>query len=202
MHHSDRDMVRKSQEGHIFQHCWQYNPRKKILKKDVSIVLQVGSSVSPLSLLSVSAKIKFYKLTWGGKGREDCRSTSNMGRSNITFPKWSPQHGQRMLNPDVCTAGSKIFLQRARERTLSGLEMEQCSRHRHTAESGLQRGLSTLSTTAWGRAGLHSHGAFPDLSAWARKTALSWEAFCSRGPSSHSATYIWGKEPGGSSEQQ
>lgn len=132
MHHSDRDMVRKSQEGHIFQHCWQYNPRKKILKKDVSIVLQVGSSVSPLSLLSVSAKIKFYKLTWGGKGREDCRNTSNMGRSNITFPKWSPQHGQRMLNPDVCTAGSKIFLQRARERTLSGLEMEQRSPQTHS----------------------------------------------------------------------
>lgn len=63
MHHSDRDMVHKSQEGHIFDHCWLYNPYKKILKNDVSIVLQVGRSVSPLSLLSITAKIKFYKLT-------------------------------------------------------------------------------------------------------------------------------------------
>lgn len=108
IHHSDREMVHESQERPIFDHCWLHNPHKTVPpKKDVSIVLWVSSSVSPLSPLSLIAVTNSFtdwlEVAKAGKMFEAQRIKDTAEEQREPLPNWFPQHRQRMLIPNLCT---------------------------------------------------------------------------------------------------
>lgn len=108
VHHSDREMVHESQERPIFDHCWLHNPHKTILlpsPKDVSIVLWVSSSLSPLSPLSLIAVTNSFtdwlEVAKAGKMFKAQRKKDTVEEQWEPLPNWFPQQRQRMLIPNL-----------------------------------------------------------------------------------------------------